>query len=70
MMNTSLPNGARYTRALEVIRESRTPLTKNEIEQAARICPFNSQRWWRFQMLFQDEIIVHPVNNKVYHIKK
>ena len=68
VMNTNLPNKARYVRALEVIKNSPTPLTKPQIEKEARICPFNGERWMRFQTIFQDQIVVHPINKKVYFI--
>lgn len=68
MMNTNLPYGARYIRAFEAVKCSCKPLTKAEIEREARISPFNADRWKRFQIMFKDEIVVHPIDGKIYKL--
>lgn len=68
MKNTSLPHGARYERAWNIINQSEKPLTKSEIESRARISPFNSDRWLRFQTTYQDRLVVHPITGLVHRL--
>lgn len=63
-----LANGERYQLAIEVIRCSSELLTKSEIERRAGIDPFNAERWFRFQELYQSEIVLHPVTKKIHWI--
>jgi hypothetical protein len=60
-----LYHGARYQLALETIRKNSGQFCKVELQRQAGVC-FNSERWARFQEIFQKEILVHPITGKVY----